>query len=163
MSDTDSMPRIDSQVCFAVYSTLHAITKVYAPLLERLGLTYPQYLVMLVLWENDDVTVKALGARLFLDSGTLTPLSKRLEALGLVRRTRDPRDERHVRVSLTEAGRDLRMRAKEIPGLVARAMARPADDLKALRKELRRVRNAMLESREPAELPEARHKKAARK
>lgn len=148
MSETATMPRLDSQVCFAVYSTLHAINRVYAPLLEKLGLTYPQYLVMLVLWETDDVTVKILGERLHLDSGTLTPLLKRLEALGRIRRARDPKDERHVRVSLTEEGHDLRRRAKDVPGAVARAMGRPADDLKSLRKELRRVRTALLETHE---------------
>jgi DNA-binding MarR family transcriptional regulator len=153
MSEPDSMPKLDSQVCFAVYSTLHAINRAYAPLLEKLGLTYPQYLAMLVLWETDDVTVKALGERLHLDSGTLTPLLKRLEALGRVRRMRDPRDERHVRVSLTEAGQALKLQAKEVPGLVVRAMGRSADDLKALRKELRKVRAALLESSEPAAAP----------
>jgi DNA-binding MarR family transcriptional regulator len=148
MPEPDAMPRLDSQVCFAVYSTLHAINKVYAPLLENLGLTYPQYLVMLVLWETDDVTVKALGERLWLDSGTLTPLLKRLEALGRIRRSRDPNDERHVRIALTDTGRALRALAKDVPRLVARAMGRPSEDLKALRKELRRVRTALLESRE---------------
>ncbi len=160
MSEAAAMPKLDSQVCFAVYSTLHALNKAYAPLLEVLGLTYPQYLVMLVLWETNDVTVKTLGERLHLDSGTLTPLLKRLEALGRIRRTRDPKDERHVRVSLTEEGRDLRLRAKDVPGMVARAMGRSADDLKALRKELRKVRAALLESREPAGADKAQPKKA---
>ncbi len=160
MSEAGAMPKLDSQVCFAVYSTLHAINRAYAPLLDGLGLTYPQYLVMLVLWESDDVTVKMLGERLFLDSGTLTPLLKRLEALGRIKRARDPKDERHVRVSLTEAGRELRSRATEVPGAIARAMGRPADDLKALRKELRRVRAAMLEGRGPADADKERPKKA---
>jgi DNA-binding MarR family transcriptional regulator len=163
MAETDVMPRIDSQVCFGVYSTLHALNKVYMPLLEELGLTYPQYLVMLVLWESDDVTVKMLGERLFLDSGTLTPLLKRLETLGRIRRARDPKDERHVRVSLTAEGRDLRLRAKDVPNLVARAMGRSSDDLKALRKELRRVRTALVENREPKAREAARAKKAGRK
>jgi len=163
MPEAAPMPKLDSQVCFAVYSTLHALNKVYAPLLETLGLTYPQYLVMLVLWESDDVTVKTLGERLYLDSGTLTPLLKRLEALGQVRRARDPKDERHVRVSLTEAGRKLRAGATDVPGLVARAMGRSSDDLKALRKELRRVRAALLESRDPSDAQVARSKKATGK
>lgn len=150
MSETAAMPKLDSQVCFAVYSTLHAINKTYVPLLESLGLTYPQYLVMLVLWETDDVTVKTLGERLYLDSGTLTPLLKRLEAQGSIRRTRDPMDERHVRIGLTAQGHELSRRAMEIPGLVTRAMGRSADDLKALRKELRRIRAALLEKRDPA-------------
>lgn len=148
MSDAEAMPRLDSQICFAVYSTLHAINKAYAPLLEKVELTYPQYLVMLVLWEGDDVTVKAIGERLHLDSGTLTPLLKRLEANGHIQRMRDPKDERQVRVKLTEAGKDLRRRAREIPGQIARAMGRPNEDLKAVRKELRRIRSALMEKRE---------------
>src|SRR3569833_4534766 len=87
---------LDNQICLAVYSTAHAFNRVYKPLLERLGLPYPQYLVMLVLWEHDDVPVKDIGGRLFLDSGTLTPLLKRLEAAHLVRRTRSADDERQV-------------------------------------------------------------------
>jgi DNA-binding MarR family transcriptional regulator len=150
MSDAEAMPRLDSQICFAVYSTLHAINKAYAPLLEKVELTYPQYLVMLVLWEGDDVTVKAIGERLHLDSGTLTPLLKRLEANGHIQRMRDPKDERQVRVKLTEAGKDLRRQAREIPGQIARAMGRPNEDLKAVRKELRRIRSALTEKREKA-------------
>jgi DNA-binding MarR family transcriptional regulator len=161
MPEVATMPRLDSQVCFAVYSTLHAINKIYAPLLDELGLTYPQYLAMLVLWETDGVTVKTLGERLHLDSGTLTPLLKRLEAQGRVHRARDPKDERHVRVSLTEAGHELRRRATEVPGLVARAMGRSADDLKSLRKELRKVRTALLESGHPSGTQPARQRKAA--
>src|SRR5258707_15515449 len=89
--------RLDNQICFAVYSTAHALNRVYKPLLDPLGLTYPQYLVMLVLWEVDGLTVKQIGQRLRLDSGTLTPLLKRLQAAGLVRRERDASDERQVR------------------------------------------------------------------
>src|ERR1700733_13776837 len=100
MMDEKDALKLDSQLCFALYSTTHALTKAYAPLLERLGLTYPQYLVMLVLWESEGLTVKELGERLQLDSGTLTPLLKRLEAAGLVRRERDRRDERQVRIGL---------------------------------------------------------------
>jgi DNA-binding MarR family transcriptional regulator len=144
MSDADeAMPRLDQQVCFAIYATMHAVNKAYAPLLERIGLTYPQYLVMLALWEADDVTVKEIGERLQLDSGTLTPLLKRIEAAGLLHRARDPKDERQVRIKLADKGKDLRREAKEIPAQMARAMGRPAEDLKALRKDLRRVRNAL--------------------
>ncbi|PNG25759.1 MarR family winged helix-turn-helix transcriptional regulator [Methylocella silvestris] len=149
----DELPRVDQQVCFALYSTLHAVNKVYAPLLEPLGLTYPQYLVMLVLWEADDITVKAIGERVYLDSGTLTPLLKRLEASGLLARARDPKDERQVRVSLTQKGGDLRASAKTIPGEIARAMGRSPEDLKAVRKELRRIRNALLGKREKPDKP----------
>lgn len=151
MSEDDVMPRVDQQLCFALYSTLHAINKVYAPLLAAIGLTYPQYLVMLALWEEDDVTVKAIGERLHLDSGTLTPLLKRLEGAGVLTRARDPKDERQVRVRLTEKGRDLRRQARNIPAQMARAMGRPADDLKAVRKELRRIRNALLGKRDKSD------------
>ncbi len=140
-------PRLEQQFCFAVYSTMHAINKAYQPLLERLGLTYPQYLAMLVLWEGGEATVKDLGERLFLDSGTLTPLLKRLEAMGLVQRERDPKDERRVRLTLTEKGKTLHRDALEVPGQIAAAMGRPAEDIKAVRKELRRIRNALLETR----------------
>jgi DNA-binding MarR family transcriptional regulator len=116
-------------------------------LLEKLGLTYPQYLAMLVLWETSDVTVKQLGERLFLDSGTLTPLLKRIEAMGLLHRARDPKDERRVRLTLTEKGKALHRDAQPVPGQIAAAMGRPADDLKAVRKELRRIRNAILDAR----------------
>ena len=95
--------RLDNQICFAVYSTAHAFNRVYKPLLDKLGLTYPQYLVMLVLWERDGVPVKDIGERLFLDSGTLTPLLKRLEAAELIKRTRSTEDERQVLIALTLA------------------------------------------------------------
>ncbi|MGJ5204090.1 MarR family winged helix-turn-helix transcriptional regulator [Bradyrhizobium sp. HKCCYLR20261] len=106
--------QLGSQLCFAVYSTAHAFNRVYKPLLDRLGLTYPQYLVMLVLWEGDGLTVKEIGARLFLDSGTLTPLLKRMEALHLLTRTRSAEDERQVLVTLTGQGAALREKAKAI-------------------------------------------------
>ena len=99
---------LGNQLCFAVYSTAHAFNRVYKPLLDRLGLTYPQYLVMLVLWERDGVPVKDIGERLFLDSGTLTPLLKRLEAAGLIKRTRSTEDERQVLIALTSQGQALR-------------------------------------------------------
>jgi MarR family transcriptional regulator, organic hydroperoxide resistance regulator len=151
MSDPDAMPRLDQQLCFAIYSTMHAINKAYVPLLEKLALTYPQYLAMLVLWEADDLTVKQMGERLFLDSGTLTPLLKRLEGMGLVDRARDPKDERQVRLKLTEKGKALRREAQPVPAQIARAMGRSPDDLKAVRKELRKIRNALLESRAPTQ------------
>ena len=96
---------LGNQLCFAVYSTAHAFNRVYKPLLDRLRLTYPQYLVMLVLWEQDGLAVKEVGERLFLDSGTLTPLLKRLEAAHLVKRTRGSEDERQVLIALTPQGR----------------------------------------------------------
>jgi DNA-binding MarR family transcriptional regulator len=132
-----------SQLCFAVYSTAHAFNRVYKPLLDPLGLTYPQYLVMLVLWEHDDQSVKALGERLFLDSGTLTPLLKRLEAAGLVRRTRDRADERQVRIALTEAGAALRARAKSVPAAIACASGLGAEDVEQTRDHLLVLRDAL--------------------
>jgi hypothetical protein len=104
-SSADLPLRLDNQICFAVYSTAHAFNRVYKPLLDKLGLTYPQYLVMLVLWERDGVPVKDIGERLFLDSGTLTPLLKRLEAAELIKRTRSTEDERQVLIALTAKGR----------------------------------------------------------
>ncbi len=111
MSDQDII-RLDEQLCFMLYAGSRAMTKAYQPMLKELGLTYPQYLVLMVLWEwaqetPDEPTVKALGARLHLDSGTLTPLLKRLEAMGLVSRQRDSEDERRVFVGATAAGREL--------------------------------------------------------
>jgi DNA-binding MarR family transcriptional regulator len=106
---------LDEQLCFALYSASRAMTRTYAPLLEPLGLTYPQYVVLLVLWERDGVPVHEIGARLALDSGTLTPLLKRLERQGLVERRRGSDDERVVRIHLTAAGRALRARARKIP------------------------------------------------
>ncbi|MGJ5009505.1 MarR family winged helix-turn-helix transcriptional regulator [Bradyrhizobium oligotrophicum] len=111
---TDVPLQLGSQLCFAVYSTAHAFNRVYKPLLDRLGLTYPQYLVMLVLWERDGLPLKDIGERLFLDSGTLTPLLKRMEAAHLVKRTRSADDERQVLVTLTSQGAALRERAKAI-------------------------------------------------
>jgi DNA-binding MarR family transcriptional regulator len=108
MTETDSSLLLDNQLCFAVYAAAHAFTAAYKPLLEPFGLTYPQYLVLLVLWEQDGVSLKEVGRRLQLDAGTLTPLLKRLEASGYVRRQRDPENERQLRLELTKAGRSLR-------------------------------------------------------
>ncbi len=107
--------KLDNHLCFAIYATAHSYNKLYKSLLDALDLTYPQYLVMLVLWERDDLTVKKLGQRLLLDSGTLTPLLKRLEAAGRVRRTRDLEDERQVRITLTPEGHALKQMAAPIP------------------------------------------------
>jgi DNA-binding MarR family transcriptional regulator len=128
--------KLDNQLCFAVYAASHAFNAVYKPLLEPLGLTYPQYLVMLVLWQDDRVTVSAIGARLGLDSGTLTPLLKRLEAAGLVSRLRDAADERQVRITLTAAGRALKQKAKSIPEALFCASGMSVPELGALRSKL---------------------------
>ena len=107
--------RLDNQLCFALYAATGLVTRAYRPLLEPLGLTYPQYLAMMALWETSPQTVGALGRRLSLDSGTLTPLFKRLEGAGLVARARDPEDQRRVLIALTEAGSALKARAADIP------------------------------------------------
>lgn len=135
--------KLDNQICFAVYSTAHAFNRIYKPLLDQLGLTYPQYLVMLVLWERDDVPVKAIGERLFLDSGTLTPLLKRLEVAGLVRRTRSAEDERQVLIALTPRGHDLRDKAKVVPHGVLAASACSVDELVSMKDQLVALRDRL--------------------
>lgn len=120
---------LDNQLCFALYSASLAMTKLYKPLLDALDLTYPQYLALLVLWERDDITVSTLGDRLNLDSGTLTPLLKRMEGAGWLRRQRSQEDERRVHVLLTDAGRSLQQRAAHIPACV---MAHSGLDVPAL-------------------------------
>ncbi len=119
--DADQALRLDHQLCFALYSASLAMTKLYKPLLTELGLTYPQYLALLALWEHDGQRVSELGGRLFLDSGTLTPLLKRLEAAGLVRRERSREDERIVGIFLTSAGHALKARAAQVPGCILQA------------------------------------------
>jgi DNA-binding MarR family transcriptional regulator len=135
---------LGNQLCFAVYSTAHAFNRVYKPLLDRLGLTYPQYLVMLVLWERDDVSVKDIGDKLFLDSGTLTPLLKRLEAAGLIKRTRNKDDERQVLIALTAQGEALREQAKMLPEAILAASACSIGELSALKNELTALRDRLL-------------------
>jgi DNA-binding MarR family transcriptional regulator len=141
--DVDQALLLDNQLCFALYSTSLAMTKFYKPLLEELGLTYPQYLAMLVLWERDGLMVSELGERLYLDSGTLTPLLKRLEAAGLVARTRDVQDERRVHISLTAAGRKLKARAQKIPGCVLSASQCSIPELVQLTGQIRALRERL--------------------
>ncbi len=135
---------LDNQVCFALYSASLAMTKLYKPLLDAIGLTYPQYLVMLALWEQDGVTVSALGERLFLDSGTLTPLLKRLQAEGHVARLRDVQDERRVRISLTPQGRALRASAEAIPQCVLQSSQCTLPELTALTAQLKALRGRLI-------------------
>ncbi|TDV53662.1 MarR family winged helix-turn-helix transcriptional regulator [Actinophytocola oryzae] len=130
---------LENQVCFALYSATRAVTQLYRPVLDALGLTYPQYLVMLVLWECGPVSVKRLGEELALDSGTLSPLLKRLEAHGCVRRERSTVDERSVLVHLTAAGAALRARACGVPCRIAGATGMPLVELDALRQNLVRL------------------------
>lgn len=135
--------KLDSMLCFAVYAAGHAFTRFYKPRLDAIGLTYPQYLVFLVLWEEDGLTVKALGEKLFLDSGTITPLIKRLEARGLVRRQRDEEDERQVRIHLTPEGRALRAKALAVPLAVGDALGGDAEAGAAMRLSLHHLRERL--------------------
>lgn len=135
--------RLGEFLCFAVYSANHAFNRVYKPLLGALGLTYPQYLAMVALWEQDDQTVGGLGARLFLESSTLTPLIKRLETDGLVTRARDAEDERVVRVRLTAAGRALRVKAETVPGCILDASGLDAVSLARLRNQISALRDTL--------------------
>ena len=135
--------KLDSMLCFAVYAAGHAFTRFYKPRLDALGLTYPQYLVFLVLWEQDGLTVKALGEKLFLDSGTITPLVKRLEARGLLRRQRDDEDERQVRIFLTADGRALRAKALAVPLAVGKALGEQAEEAGDLRRSLQQLRERL--------------------
>jgi len=130
-------------ICFALYSATHAMQHAYKPLLETLGLTYPQYLVLVALWAEDGQTVGQLGAALQLESNTLTPLLKRMQAQGLVMRARDSRDERQVRVSLTDAGRDMQGRAAAIPGCILERSGMSLAALTALRDQVNGLRDQL--------------------
>src|SRR6202023_2133058 len=140
---TDLPLLLGNQLCFAIYSTAHAFNRVYKPLLDRLGLTYPQYLVMLVLWERDGVPVKDIGERLFLDSGTLTPLLKRMEAAHLLKRTRSAEDERQVLISLTSQGQALREKARAVPQAILAASACSLGELSAMKNQLITLRDRL--------------------
>ena len=136
--------RLDNQLCFALYSTSLAMTKMYKPMLEAIRLTYPQYLAMLVLWEEDGLTVSEIGERLLLDSGTLTPLLKRMEATGLLVRLRDTEDERRVRVKLTDAGNSLRVQAAEIPLCVRDITGCSVSELHSLSQSIKKFRKRLM-------------------
>ena len=139
-ASVDQMLRLDNQLCFAIYSASLAMTRLYKPLLDQLELTYPQYLVMLALWEQDGLMVSELGQRLSLDSGTLTPLLKRLEASGYVSRIRDVKDERRVHISLTAAGRKLKARAAKVPACLLDASQCSLDELVSLTRQVQQLR-----------------------
>src|SRR6185436_11541595 len=138
--DPDQALLLDNQLCFALYSASLAMTKLYKPLLDELGLTYPQYLAMLVLWEQDGLTVSELGERLYLDSGTLTPLLKRMEAAGLVSRLRAVQHERRVHITLTAAGRKLKDKAAKIPGCILSATQCSIPELVSLTQQVQSFR-----------------------
>lgn len=134
---------VDDLLCFSFYAASHAFTRVYKPLLDAVGLTYPQYLVMVALWEKDDQTVGGIGEKLGLESSTLTPLLKRLEALGLVTRSRDPADERVVRVRISAQGEALRAQARTIPECILKATGLDLDDAVRLQREVTALRDAL--------------------
>ncbi|MDR7149641.1 DNA-binding MarR family transcriptional regulator [Hydrogenophaga palleronii] len=141
--NSDQALRLDHQLCFALYSASLAMTKLYKPLLDEMGLTYPQYLALLVLWEQDGLTVSDLGERLHLDSGTLTPLLKRLETAGLLSRLRDVQDERRVLIRLTAAGRQLKKRAARIPGCILQATQCDVTEVLQLTRQVQALRDRL--------------------
>lgn len=147
------LPAVDEQMCFALYAASRAVTNLYRPLLDPLGLTYPQYLVMMLLWERGECAVKEIGAVLQLDYGTLTPLLKRLETNRLLRRGRDPDDERSVLVTATEDGAALRARARGIPEAIGRVIDLPPEEFEATRLALRKLTSHVLAGEARIEAP----------
>jgi DNA-binding MarR family transcriptional regulator len=137
-------PLLGDQLCFSLYSASLAMTKLYRKLLKKLGITYPQYLVMMVLWERDELTVSEIGEKLFLDSATLTPLLKRLELMGLIDRTRAAHDERQVIITLTKSGETMRRQASELPKAVLCALDCSHGNVKALKDQLDDVRTVLM-------------------
>ncbi|AAK79536.1 DNA-binding MarR family transcriptional regulator [Clostridium acetobutylicum] len=135
MQDGEQL-KLKYQLCFSIYASSRAITKVYKPFLNKLGLTYPQYLVMLVLWEEKSITLKDLGNKLYLDSGTLTPLLKRLEGLNLIVRKRSSLDERLLSVNITEKGEELKKDALEIPSCVLKSTNTDIETLKRIKTDI---------------------------
>ncbi len=143
---TDAAPEPDDFICFAIYSADHAFSRVYKPLLAELSVTYPQYLVLVALWAQDDQTVGGLADRLYLESSTLTPMLKRLEGVGLLTRNRDPADERQVRICLTRQGAALREKARDFPSCVDGATGLSPEALGMLRAQIQAVRTALLKA-----------------
>ena len=137
----DPSMELGNQICFALYSTTHALTRAYRPILDALDLTYLQYIVMMVLWEQDGLTVKEIGQRLHLDSGTLTPLLKRLEAADLLHRQRASSDERQVNINLTDKGKALYEKAHGVPAQVLCATGQTVDQLMELKRDLVALRD----------------------
>jgi DNA-binding MarR family transcriptional regulator len=141
--DMPSPPDVDEMLCFSIYSAGHAFNQLYRPLLDAIGLTYPQYLVMVALWSRDGRTVKELGETLFLDSSTLTPLLKRLEAAGLLTRTRNPQDERQVLLHVSEKGRELQQEAAPVARCVGEAVGLDVDTVKTIRTVIDAIRDSL--------------------
>jgi len=136
--------KLENQLCFPVYAASRLITRIYQPYLDEIGITYPQYLVLLVLWENDEVTVNEISRKLFLNTNTTTPLLKRLEAQGLITRRRSDEDERKVIIALTSNGKKLQTRAAEIPGKLSEGLAAGSmsvNDLISLKGQLYKIIN----------------------
>ncbi|NQV42631.1 MAG: MarR family transcriptional regulator [Candidatus Marinimicrobia bacterium] len=133
---SDEYLKLDNQLCFPLYATSRMITRLYQPLLEKLGLTYPQYIVLLVLWEADSLSVKEIGERVQLNTNTLTPLLKRMQELKYITRVRSTEDERIVLVNLTKAGRDMKAKALEIPHQLIASLNYPADKAIELKRML---------------------------
>lgn len=142
-AQTADEPRLSDFLCFAVYSASHAFNRLYKPLLDELGLTYPQYLVMVTLWERNDRTVGEIGEQLFLESNTLTPLLKRMEAAGLVSRSRDPADERQVRLRLTSEGQALIGKARRVPPCVLEATGLTGTEARNLTDQISALRTRL--------------------
>lgn len=144
-----NMARLGDFMCFAIYSTNLAYSRVYKPVLEALGLTYPQYVTIICLWEEDNQTVKGLSDKLFLEPSTMTPMLKRLEAMGYVRRERDRQDERNVRVSLTQTGRQLREKGFDYRDTTARAAGLAPDEFRALQQAIVTLRTNLMDAAAP--------------
>lgn len=144
----DNIAKLGDFMCFAIYSTNLAYSRVYKPVLDALGLTYPQYVTVISLWEQDDQTVKGLSEKLFLEPSTLTPMLKRLEAMGYVRRERDKEDERSVRISLTDAGRQLREKAFDYREITAKASGLSPDEFRTLQKAIVNLRTNLVNAAE---------------
>lgn len=143
--------RLDNQLCFAVYAAAHSFAQAYRPFLDPVGLTYPQYLVLLELWEEDGRTLKQLAEPLFLDSGTLTPMLKRMEAAGWITRRRDAEDERAVRIALTDKGRTFQKEARRIPAALMCAGGLDVAGVNALRGKLKRIAANLRQAATPAD------------
>ena len=157
MSQNDDIVPLEQQLCFSVYSAAHAFNAAYKPLLEPLGLTYPQYLVLLALWQKDGVSVKDIGTRLHLDSGTLTPLLKRLQASGYVRRGRNPSDERQLLVELTPEGQSLRARAAEVRKSLVCGLGQAEASIQALREQVDVMTGLLRDMTRKSAPPESPH------
>ena len=142
-------PKLSDQLCFAAYSFTHALNRAYRPLLEPLGLTYPQYLVMVTLWNQDGRTVKELSGILFLESSTLTPLLKRLETAGLITRTRNPKDEREVLIHLTEKGEALKSETSTITHCIVDTLGMDADIIADIKASVDKIRDKIHRAQKP--------------